>query len=212
MIQNLAEQKLGDIIEAIAAPTPSPGGGSAAAVAGLIATALVRMVSHLTYSRKKYASVASDMQAVAEGAAAAGGELIVLAEDDARAYEEVMAAYKLPKATEDELVARNEAIGMALRRAADVPLKTAHVSLRVMRLVDEASQKGNPNALTDAGVASLLAASAVEAALMNVRVNIHSLDEKTAWALGMEAEMEQLLAEKDSLAEAIRSRVLSSIT
>jgi len=212
MLHNIAEQKLEELVEAIAAPTPSPGGGSAAALAGLIASALVRMVAHLTFTRKKYASVAADMQAVAESSAALGGELIVLAEDDARAYEEVMAAYKLPKGTEQEISARSGAIETALRRAADVPLKTAHVSLRIMKLVDEASQKGNPNALTDAGVASLLAASAVEAALMNVRVNIHSLDHKPAWALGMEPEIEQLLAEKESLSTTIRTRVLGSIT
>lgn len=214
MLENILGQRLEDLIESIAAPTPSPGGGSAAAVAGMLSAALVRMVSHLTLGRKKYVAVAEDMQVYVEAAAKYLGELAILAEDDARAYEEVLAAYKLPKDTEQEISVRLQAIEDALRRAATVPLRTATVSLQVLELAGEAAGKANPNALTDVGVASLLAAAAIEGALMNVAVNIHSLppDNRPAWAVEMGAQIKELLSKKDQLARAIREKVLGSIS
>jgi formiminotetrahydrofolate cyclodeaminase len=212
MVERMMEQSLQQLLEAIAAPTPSPGGGSAAAIAGLLSGALVRMVAHLTLGRKKYAGVSADMQAVSEAAASYSGELAVLAEDDARAYGEVMDAYKLPKGTDTEVEARQVAIEAGLHRAAQVPLRTAQVALRILELVDEAAAKGNPNALTDAGVSALLAATAIDAAGMNVRVNIKSLDHKPTWALDMEKQLVEINVRKEQLAQNIRAKVLESIT
>ena len=162
-------------IDELASVAPAPGGGSAAALAGALAAALVAMVGRLTSSRKAYAAVAEEFKGITEEAERLRLELRRLVDEDAESYRGVMAAYKLPKGTDGEVKARQEAIDKALLGAAEVPLRTARAAARVVELARRAAEAGNKNAVCDAGVGALLGMSAVKGAVYNVAINVKGL-------------------------------------
>ncbi len=169
---------LGGFVGAVASSAPVPGGGSVAAHAGALGAALAQMVAGLTVGRKKYAAVDAEMRAVALDAAALVAELSALVDRDARAYAAVSAAYKLPRDAANDALRRTEAITAALLGAADVPLETARACVRVCELAVVVAEKGNANAVSDAGVAALLAEAACRGAAYNVRINVSALDDR----------------------------------
>lgn len=178
----------------VAAPTPAPGGGSVAAHAGALGAALAQMVAGLTIGRRKYAAVENDMRELAIRAASLRSVLTALVERDAKAYEAVTAAYRLPREPEDAAARRTDAIDAALVGAAEVPLETARACTRVAELAATVATQGNTNAVSDAGVAALLAEAACRGAVYNVRINVSSLSERTL-GTGLLEEAESLLGQ-----------------
>ena len=172
----------GEFLQAIASSDPVPGGGSVSAYAGALASALIRMVAGLTIGRKKYAAVEPEMTLIAANAESLADSLSKLVERDADAYAQVSAAYKLPKDTDDAAGQRAEAITKALLGAAEVPLETARLCAQAAELASAVAAKGNSNAVTDAGVAALLASAGCKGAAYNVRINVASLSDKSAGA------------------------------
>jgi glutamate formiminotransferase/formiminotetrahydrofolate cyclodeaminase len=171
-------------LQDLASGQPVPGGGSAAALAGALAAALVEMVCRLTIGRKAYAAVESRAREILAEAARLHGELRRLVEEDAAAYTKVSEAYRLPKDTSH----RSQAIDAALLGAAAVPLDGARKALALHDLAREIGTIGNKNAVSDAMVARTLAAAALVGLAENVRVNVESLSDKTLGAqLGQEA-------------------------
>ena len=166
-----------DIVDAVAAPTPTPGGGSAAAHAGALGAALVQMVAGLTVGRKKFAPVEDAMRDAATRAAALVQRLQQLVELDAQSYAAVSAAYKLPKDTDGDRAQRDAAITAALVGASEVPLETARACAAVAALAVVVAEQGNPSAVSDAGVAALLADAACRGAAYNVRINVAALSD-----------------------------------
>jgi glutamate formiminotransferase/formiminotetrahydrofolate cyclodeaminase len=165
-------------LEATAAPQPAPGGGSAAALAGALAAALAEMVAGLTIGRKKYADAAERAAAIAEEAGALRRALTAAIAEDAAAFDAVMAAYRLQDASPERKAA---AVETATRQAGEVPLRVAALAVQAAQLAEEMARLGNVNAATDAAAAALLARAAVEAAVLNVRVNAAGLkNEATA--------------------------------
>lgn len=156
----------------VASSTPAPGGGSVAAHVGALGAALAQMVAGLTVGRKKYASVEPEMKELGLKAAKLVTQLQELVVRDAKAYEGVTTAYKLPKETEEQAALRAAAIDNALMYAAQVPLETARACATVAELAATAAGKGNTNAASDAGVAALLAEAACRGAVYNVRINV----------------------------------------
>lgn len=175
-------ESLASFVASVAAPTPAPGGGSVSAHAAALGAALSQMVAGLTLGKKKYAAVEAEMKALALEAAALGGTLTALVARDATAYDGVMNAYKLPKETDEQLAARTAAIDTALVHAAQVPLDTAKACAAVARLAATAATKGNSNAVSDAGVAALLAEAGCKGAAYNVRINVSSLSNRALGA------------------------------
>ncbi|MGQ0641562.1 MAG: glutamate formimidoyltransferase [Gemmatimonadaceae bacterium] len=161
---------------AVAAPVPAPGGGSVAAYAAALGAALVQMVAGLTVGRKKYAAVDAEMQRVREEAQALGVTLSALVQRDAHAYTAVSDAYKLPKDAPE----RAAKITAALLGAAIVPLETARACVSLADVALVVAERGNQNALSDAGVAALLAEAACKGAAFNVQVNIAALEDRSA--------------------------------
>ncbi len=201
-----------DFLEAIASSDPVPGGGSVSAYAGALAAALTRMVAGLTIGRKKYAAVEAEMTVVAANAEKLAGDLSRLVERDAEAYAAVSAAYKMPKESPDSAAARGKAITMALLFAAEVPLETARRCADAGALAVTVASRGNSNAITDAGVAAMLASAGCRGAAFNVRINVASLTDRS---LGAHLEREAIdlaaTAEKYSAeACALVERALSS--
>ena len=163
-------------IDELAGGAPAPGGGSAAALTGSLAGALVAMVARLTIGRKAYAAVEARAQAILAEAETLRGELRRLVDDDAAAYGVVSAAYKIAK----DDPGRPKAIDAALLGAAHTPLETARRAARVAALAGEIAAIGNKNARSDAKVAEGLARAAVAGAVENVRVNVASLSDPAA--------------------------------
>ena len=171
-----------DFLDQLASATPAPGGGSAAAHTGAAGAALVAMVARLTIGKKKYESVKDQMWALIEQAETLRAELTAAVDEDAAAFEAVMAAFKLPKDTEEQQAARNAAVQQATFAAAQVPLTVARRAVQVMDLALQAAQLGNLNAISDAGSGVALGRAALTGAGMNVRINLLGLDDQTPGA------------------------------
>ena len=160
-------------IEELAGVAPVPGGGSAAALAGTLAAALVAMVSRLTIGRKAYAPADGRAREILAEAESLRAELRRLVDDDAAAYGRVSAAYKIPKDDPRRIGAVDE----ALRGAAITPIAVARGAGRVIALARELGDIGNKNARSDAKVAEQLARAALAGAVENVRVNVAALSD-----------------------------------
>jgi len=205
-------ESLSGFVSSVASSNPVPGGGSVAAHAGALAAALAQMVAGLTIGKKKYVAVDAEMKEAALKAAALGNQLSALVKRDADAYARVSEAHKLPKEPTDAAARRTEVITGALLEAAEVPLETARAAVEVAQLAVLVAEKGNTNAVTDAGVAALLAHAAAKGAAYNVRVNIQALEDKSK-GQSLAGEAEQLVKKAGELADrttAIVERALSS--
>lgn len=168
MVRRTAGPSLDEWMGAVASESPAPGGGTVSAVTGAMAAALAAMVARLTLGRKKYAAVDAEFHGLLDRAEALRLTLLRLGDEDANAYAAVSAAYAIPKEREAE---RKAAIQSALMGATRVPLETLRAARDVASLVARAAEAGNRNAVSDAGVAALLAQAAARGAAYNVRVN-----------------------------------------
>ncbi|MEO7086356.1 MAG: glutamate formimidoyltransferase [Gemmatimonadaceae bacterium] len=203
-------ESVSGFVASVASSAPTPGGGSVAAHVGALGAALAQMVAGLTAGRKKYAAVDAEMRELALTASGLVTQLSALVARDAASYGAVSAAYKLPSEPDDASVARKTAITSALLGAAEVPLETARACRQVAALAATCADKGNTNAVSDAGVAALLAEAACRGAVYNVRINISSLDDKS---LGdrLIAEANQILAQTKAYVEAATAAVEKAI-
>lgn len=166
---------IGTLLEQVAGPTPTPGGGTVAAFAGALAAALATMVANLTLGKKKYVASEEAMKKLRRDATALQSALLALARKDSEAFEAVLRARRLPEGTPEQNAARSKALAAAELEAARVPLATAEACVSVIDLAEQAVRHGNPNAASDAGVAGLLARAAGEGALLNVQINLKSI-------------------------------------
>jgi glutamate formiminotransferase/formiminotetrahydrofolate cyclodeaminase len=171
-------------IEELAAGTATPGGGAASAYSGAMAAGLVGMVARLTLGKKKYADVEAQMQSVLESADKLRADLTAAVGNDSAAFEAVMAAFKLPKETAGQQAARTEAVEQAYVHAAEVPMRVARGAVATLGLAAIVAEKGNLNALSDAGSAAHLSRAAFAGAALNVRANAAALQDRAmaaAW-------------------------------
>lgn len=172
------EQQMDPFLSELSAGTATPGGGSAAAYAAAMGAALVSMVARLTIGKKKYAQVEQEMKTILEGAQALQERLFASVAQDAKAFEAVMDAYRLPKGSDQEQAERAEAIDSAMRGAAEVPLQVCRDAVHVMAFAADVAEKGNENAVSDAGSAGAMANAGFKAAQYNVRINANSVSDK----------------------------------
>ncbi|MGD0695650.1 MAG: glutamate formimidoyltransferase [Terriglobia bacterium] len=180
-------------VEAVAADTPTPGGGSVSALAGALAAALGEMVCGITLKKKSMVAHHPMVQEARDRLAGLRQRLMEAVDCDAASYESVLAAFKLPKSTEAEQAARREAIESASKKAAEVPLETAQLAVEVARLADSLRPITAPQAASDLSVAHHLAGTALQGALTNVRANLPSIHD-TDWVRQMETQIQALAA------------------
>jgi len=173
-----AAQEKTDFLDELASGAPTPGGGSASAYSAAMGAGLVAMVARLTVGRKKYAEVDEAMQEVLNEAEELRAKLTQAVDVDAASFEAIMAAFKLPKGTEDEKAARSQKIQEATLYASQVPLQTARDAVRVMDLALQVARMGNTNAITDSASGAAMARAALTSAGYNVRINLSSLKDK----------------------------------
>lgn len=172
---NWMDMSLGDFQEALASNAPTPGGGTAAAVALGQSSALTQMVAHLTLGNEKWNEgwvAAQDAQLIVDKIFHRAGELAQL---DSEAFDGVMGSFRMAKTTQNEKNERREAIRNNTLLAAQIPYETVLLGMELLSCQEALARNGNANAVSDVGVASLLASAAVKGALFNVEINLQSL-------------------------------------
>ena len=193
----------GTFLDELASAAPAPGGGSAAAYAGAMGAGLVSMVAGLTIGRKKYAAVDAQMQTILAESESLRAELSAGVAEDAAAFEAVLAAFRLPKDSENLERQRAAEIERATLQAAHVPLQAATRAVRVIELALQVVADGNLNAISDGASAAALARAALTAAGTNVRINLNSLVDKTP-AISLLGELKSLESRATQLEAQIR--------
>jgi formiminotetrahydrofolate cyclodeaminase len=190
-------------IDKLASRSPEPGGGSVSALVGALGAALVSMVGNLTLGKEKYAGVQDQVEELLKSSEKLRDQLQQLIQKDTEVYADVSAAFKLPRESEEEKTERAAQIQEALKLATEVPAGIAEKCLEVARLSETSAEIGNVGAVSDAGVAVLLAEAAAQSAALNVKINVNSIDDRdfsdSKWA-----RIQEILKE----AAALRDRVV----
>lgn len=197
-------------LDELASSASTPGGGGAAALSGAMGAALVSMVCNLTVGKEKFAGVEPQIQEILGKSEALRAQLTQMIADDVAAFNTVMAAYRLPKATDEEKAARTAAIQEASKKATLVPLAAARACAQVIDLCRPAAEMGNPNVVSDAGVAVLCGQAGLKAAALNVLINLSAIKDE-AFVAQHRAELDQLLAGHEALANEVYELVKSKL-
>lgn len=193
-------------LEALGSSAPAPGGGAASALTGALAAALAEMVAQLTVGKPRYVAVETQMRAAIEQARGARQELLALVAEDEEAFAAVSSAYRLPRATPEQRVARDDSIQQALTHAMRPPMRIMQRICEVLELAGEMAASGNATVVSDAGCAALLGEAAVRSAGLNVLANVALLHDQTA-ASDAQATVEQL----EERAQALRERAMAAV-
>jgi glutamate formiminotransferase/formiminotetrahydrofolate cyclodeaminase len=208
--KNLVDLSVRGFVEETASESAAPGGGSVSAALGALGAALATMVANLSSHKRGWDERWEEFSGWAEKGKACHDELLRLIDEDTDAFNAIMAAFGLPKGTDAEKAARDEAIQAATRRAIEVPLKVMETTLSSMEVIRAMAEIGNPNSVSDAGVGALCARSAVMGAHLNVRINSGDLKDKALLeeylARGAEMEAQAIEAERDIL-EVVASKL-----
>ncbi|MEO8423288.1 MAG: cyclodeaminase/cyclohydrolase family protein [Actinomycetota bacterium] len=177
--ERLASLTLERFLEVLGSDAPTPGGGAAGAISGGVGASLIAMVGRLTVGKPGFEDVEDRMHMLIEQADAALLAFLDLADRDAHAFDEVMVAFKMPKETDEDKAARSAAIQAGYEHAASVPLEIAHASVNLMKLAEDATSSGNPQAASDgvSGAAHLYCATIC--AIANVEINAASLKDES---------------------------------
>jgi methenyltetrahydrofolate cyclohydrolase len=171
---------VGQLLQRLGSSDPAPGGGAAAALAGALGAALVRMTANLTIGRPRLAEVEDQARRIDSRAADLCQRLAALGDADTVAFEQVSAAYKLPRADAAQKAERSEAIQAALQSAAAVPLETMRLCADVLELAEEAAPLLNPAVISDVLVGAQLAQAGLESAALNVEINLAAMTDLRA--------------------------------
>ena len=195
----LTDRPFRELLAEFASTAPTPGGGSAASLSASVAFALLTMVARMPRTRNGTDDERAALDRIGEEVQHLGEHAVQLVDDDAAAYENVVAAYRLPKEPEDQKSSRRDAIEAALRGAAEVPLEVMRACQAGLVNANAVARAGNPSAASDVGVAIELLLAASRAAALNVRVNLKSIRE-VGYVDGVRAETERLEAAVTELA------------
>jgi len=200
---SLVEMKTAGFVHEVSRDTPAPGGGSIAALAGSLGAALASMVGNLTIGKSGYESVQNNLKKLTEDAQEIKDQLLKAVDDDTNAFNEYMAAMRLPKSTKEEQQKRKNAIQQGLKQAVQVPLTTARLSLEAMELCGVAAAKGNVNSVSDAGVGAQIAHTGVMGGVFNVLINLPQITDET-----FKAEIKTTCAELEKKSQRLLAKTL----
>jgi len=204
--QKLVDLTVSAFTETTASEAPAPGGGSISAAMGAFGSALATMVANLSSHKRGWDERWKEFSDWAEKGKQYYVELLHLIDEDTEAFNRIMAAFQLPKSSEEEKAVRKQAIQDATRYAIEIPFKVMQTIYKSMEVIRAMAEIGNPNSVTDAGVGALAARSGIKGAFLNVRINAGDLDDK-AW-------VEKLLAEASDIekkAEALEREILDIV-
>ena len=198
----LVEQRVIDFVAATASKEPTPGGGAIAALTAATGAALAEMVANLTFGKKGYEAVQSEMEALQAKAQAIRERMLELSQADADVFNIFMNALGLSKNTDEEKAERTAAIQQAYKDAAMVPFEIGELAYQIFDLAELASQKGNQNLITDGIIAAINARAAVKAAFLNVRINLSGIKDEN-FVSDVSAKMQAIEKDLDAKEAAI---------
>lgn len=205
---SIEDMSIGDWLAELGSRTPAPGGGAAAALCAATASSLLAMVAAYT-TGEKWADRECRMRAVADDLTALAVQAVALADADAVAFRAVGAAYKLPRDTDEQQAARRLAVQKALIGAAGPPAQTGELAARLITVAQELAESGNPNVLSDVAVASSVARSAIESAIVNIEINLAQIsdDHVVKRVTGVIERLASAIADADRVTAAVREKV-----
>ena len=206
----LAELTVQGFADLLGSDAPTPGGGSAAALAGALGAALTAMVGSLTVGRKKYAEFDGLARETLEKARDLEHRFLDVMERDTEAFNAVSAVFAMPKGTDQEKEARAAAMQEALQGCTKTPFEMMELSLEALRLTDGLVDRSNASAASDLGVAALSLRAGIQGAWLNVLINIGSLKNKDL-AADYKKKGEEMLAKALPLADKIYENVLAQM-
>lgn len=207
----LADLTVSGFSELLSSEAPAPGGGSSAALSGALGASLTAMVACLTRTKKKYAELAPFAAELEEKEQALRARLLDVMDRDTVAFLAVSAAFALPKDSPEEKAARTAAIQQALKGCTETPMEMMRLCAEALELTEALLSRGfNENAASDLGAAALSLKAGIQAAWLNVLINIGSIRDAD-YAAACRAEGEALLARALPLADTVHARVLAMI-
>jgi glutamate formiminotransferase/formiminotetrahydrofolate cyclodeaminase len=206
----LADLTVRDFVDVTSTDAPAPGGGSVAALMGSLSGALSAMVANLTIGKKGYKEVTEEMKALAFEGQRLKKDMLFALDADTKAFDEVMAAMRLPKSTEEEAEARDQAMEDANKKAIDVPLGVLRQCREALEPADAVSQRGNRNSLSDAGVAALAAWAGGSGAFLNVLINLPGVSDDD-YAVDTMEEAGQIMTDINERGREIVERVVTEL-
>ncbi len=208
----MTQGSIDQFLDRLASSDPTPGGGSAAAIMGAMGAALVSMVCNVSFGKKGYEAVEPELKAMLVKSEALRSRLAAMVAEDVAAFDGLMAAYKLPKSSDEEKSRRADTIQASLKRATDVPLECARACFEVVLLARRAAELGYKHVISDVGVGVASADAALRSAALNVFINAPSLKDR-GFAEAAIGEVERLVGSSatDSATTyaAVRSRLAS---
>jgi len=207
---DLANSSISDFVDVLSSNSPAPGGGSVSALAGSLAAALSAMVGNLTVGKKGFESLKSEMNALAIDGQQLKDKLIKYIDDDTNSFNSVIDAMRMPKKTNDEINIRHLAIQEATKIATYSPLSILEACADVMPLAKLAVNKGNPNSISDAGVAAEMAHAGAQGGAMNVLINLTDIEDE-AFCNEMKIKVEEILLAVNEQLMDIRKTVISAL-
>ena len=197
--------------EELASNSPAPGGGSVSALAGALAAGLTSMVAALTHEKKEFLVKKPMMEDVGIHAQGLKDTLLYLVDEDTNAFNGILSAMRLPASSDEEKKIRKKSILNANRCAIDIPLKVAETSFKVLELADKLVNEGNPNSVSDAGVAGELALAAVRGACMNVQINLAGFSGDDSFAEKAGSRSEELISDAETFHKQVFSNTLKVV-
>lgn len=206
----IADSSIDLFLERLASDAPTPGGGSAAAVMGAVGAALISMVCNVSVGKKGYEGIEAEILAVRTASEVLRLQLVEMIAEDVTAFDSLMAAYKLPKATEEDRARRFATIQGCLRRATEVPLECARLCAAVITLAQRAAEHGYRGVVSDAGVGVLAAYAALRGAALNVHINVPTLQDRH-FAERSKTEIDALVASGAFASEAVYTLVRNKL-
>jgi formiminotetrahydrofolate cyclodeaminase len=202
-----ADQPIGSWLGDLGSGSPTPGGGAAAGVAAATGAALIAMVGHLTVGKEGFQDLDARMRSLVQTADGEREAFLALADQDAEAFEAVLASFKLPRETDEEKASRTLKIQEAYEAAAEVPLQLAKRAIQLMELAEDATAMGNPHAASDGYSAGALLFSAALSAMANVRINAAGLKDQSK-GQGLVDECDTLRERAETLLQQIEEAFL----
>lgn len=210
--KELKEMTVTDFVDEVASESAAPGGGSIAALSGSLSAALASMVANLTFDKKGFEKAKPLMDDLAVGAQALKAELLKAVDDDMKAFNAILEARRLPKGNADEIARRDEALLSANKEATLVPLSVLKRSASVLEIVEQVAESGNPNSLSDAGVAALMALASAQGAYYNVLINLSGFDSsQKSFVDKVRKEADQEVAAVEKRVEKLKQSILSRL-
>jgi formiminotetrahydrofolate cyclodeaminase len=188
----LVKMNIKMFLDELASNSPAPGGGSVAALSGALGAALSSMVCNLTIGKQGYEKVQDEILEILHKSEELRKHLTDLIDKDTEAFNEVMSALKMPRETEEQKEHRQQVMQTAFKHAADIPLETARTCVQIMDIARVVAEKGNKKSISDAAVSVLMAQAGVQAAMLNVRINLSSIKD-TEYVQKVSTELHELL-------------------